>query len=160
MKDVLKGILYVTLFAVPFIPLIVTDSMFFPFITGKNFTFRILVEIAFASWALLALYDPKFRPKFSWAALGFGSLIVVMLFANSLGEYPLKSFWSNYERMEGYVTLVHVFMYMLTLGSTLMTPKGWDWFFNATLFSASVLSLYAFGQLSGTYQINQGGCPC
>ncbi len=146
-----------TLFAVPFIPLIVTDSLFFPFITGKNFTFRILVEIAFVSWGLLALYDPKYRPKFSWVATGFAALLVVMLFANSLGEYPLKSFWSNFERMDGYVTLVHVFLYLLVLGSTLTTVKVWHWFFNTTLLAASILSLYAFGQLSGAYQINQGG---
>lgn len=156
MKDTLKGIVYVTLFAVPFIPLIVTDSLFFPFITGKNFTFRILVEIAFAAWALLALYDAQFRPRFSWVLPALSSVVVVMFFANLLGEYPLKSFWSNYERMDGYVTLVHVFVYFITLSSTLRTPKAWNWFFNTTLFAASILSLYAFGQLSGAYQINQG----
>lgn len=157
MKDVLKGVLYVTLFAVPFIPLIVTDSMFFPFITGKNFTFRILVEIAFAAWAVLALLDVKYRPRFSWTLVGLSAVTVVMLFANALGELPAKSFWSNYERMDGYVTIVHLFMYFVAFGSTLRTPKAWDWFFNTTLFAASILSLYAFGQLSGAYDINQGG---
>ncbi len=157
MKDTLKGMLYVALFAIPFIPLIVTDSMFFPFITGKNFTFRILVEIAFAAWVLLALYDVKYRPQFSWIAATFTALITVMFFANFFGEFPLKSFWSNFERMEGYVTLVHVYLLVLTLGSVLRTPKSWDWYFNTTLFAASILSLYAFGQLSGNFNINQGG---
>ena len=157
MKDTLKGILYVALFAIPFIPLIVTDSMFFPFITGKNFTFRILVEIAFAAWALLALYDVKYRPQFSWIAATFTALIVIMFFANFFGEYPFKSFWSNFERMEGYVTLVHVYLLVITLGSVLRTPKAWDGYFNTTLFAASILSLYAFGQLSGNFTINQGG---
>jgi O-antigen ligase/tetratricopeptide (TPR) repeat protein len=157
MKDSLKGILYVALFAIPFIPLIVTDSLFFPFITGKNFTFRILVEIAFAAWVLLSVYDVKYRPKFSWVAVSFTALIMVMFFANFFGQFPLKSFWSNFERMEGYVTLVHVYMLVLALGSALRTPKAWDWFFNTTLFAASILSLYAFGQLSGNFNINQGG---
>ena len=157
MKDLLKGILYVALFAIPFIPLIVTDTLFFPFITGKNFTFRILVEVAFAAWVLLALYDVQYRPRFSWIAAAFTSLIAVMFFANFFGEYPLKSFWSNFERMEGYVTLVHVFLLMVTLGSTLRTEKAWNAYFNTTLFAASILSLYAFGQLSGNFNINQGG---
>jgi len=157
MKDTLKGILYVALFAIPFIPLIVSDFMFFPFITGKNFTFRILVEIAFASWALLALYDVKYRPQFSWVITAFTALIAIMFFANFFGEFPLKSFWSNFERMEGYVTLVHVYLLVLTLGSVLRTPKAWNWYFDTTLFAASILSLYAFGQLSGNFQINQGG---
>ncbi len=155
MKDLLRGILYVALFAIPFIPLIVTDTLFFPFITGKNFTFRILVEVAFAAWVLLALYDVSYRPRFSWIAAAFTTLIAVMFFANFFGAYPLKSFWSNFERMDGYVTLVHVFLLMVTLGSTLRTEKAWNWFFGTTLFAASILSLYAFGQLSGNFQINQ-----
>ena len=36
----LKRLVLVGIFAVPFIPLIVSSGMFFPFITGKNFSFR------------------------------------------------------------------------------------------------------------------------
>lgn len=157
MKDLARGAVYIGIFAVPFIPLIIANSMFFPFITGKNFTFRIIVEIIFAAWVILALYEPRYRPRFSWIIGGFASLLVVMFFANLFGEYPLKSFWSNFERMEGYVTLVHVFLYLLVVGSTLTTDKMWDRFFNTTLFAAVILSLYAFAQLSGNITINQGG---
>lgn len=156
MKDILKGVLYVALFAIPFIPLIVADTFFFPFITGKNFTFRILVEVAFTAWVLLALYDVKFRPRFSWVLAGLTTLIGVMFFANLFGEYQTKSFWSNFERMEGYVTLVHVFLLVITLGSALRTEKAWNWFLNTTLFSASILSIYAFGQIAGSFEISQG----
>lgn len=156
MKDVLKGIIFVALFALPFIPLIVSDSLFFPFITGKNFTFRILVEIAFTAWILLALYDRAYRPRFSWIVASFTVLLGVMALADAFGEFPLKSFWSNFERMEGYVTLVHVYLLLLVAGSV-FKEKAWLWFFNTTLFAASILSLYAFAQLSGTAKINQGG---
>ena len=54
------------IFIIPFIPLYVANSMFFPFITGKAFAFRILVEIIFALWLALMLYDKKYAPKFSW----------------------------------------------------------------------------------------------
>lgn len=156
MKDLLRGIVYIGVFAVPFIPLIIANSMFFPFITGKNFTFRIGVEIIFAAWVLLALLDAQFRPKFSWILGGFGAFIVVMFFANILGEHPLKSFMSNFERMDGYVTLVHVFLYFVVLGSIMTSQKLWDRFFNTTLIAAVILSLYAFAQLSGNIEITQG----
>ena len=110
MKDIAKGAVFIGIFLVPFISLYVANQMFFPFITGKNFAFRIIVEVIFAAWVILALYEPLYRPKFSWIAAGFVSLIGVMAVANALGEFPLKSFWSNFERMEGYVTLVHVFL--------------------------------------------------
>ena len=49
-------------FLIPFIPSVVIDTMFFPFITGKNFAFRILVEILLAAWAILALANAVYRP--------------------------------------------------------------------------------------------------
>lgn len=157
MKDITKGLVYAGIFAIPAIVLIISNSLFFPFITGKNFTFRIIVEIIFASWIILALYEPYYRPRFSWIAFCFTALLVVMFFANLLGENPQASFWNNFERMEGYITLVHTFLYMLVAGSVLRTEKVWDTFFLTTIGVAVVLSLYAFAQLSGNITINQGG---
>lgn len=157
MKDIAKGAVYVGVFAVPFISLIVANTMFFPFITGKNFTFRIIVEIVFAAWIILALYEPAYRPKFSWILAGMSSLVAVMFFADLFGENRLMSFWSNFERMDGYVTLVHFYLYFLVVGSVLNTEKMWNRFFNTTLLSAVLLSLYAFAQLAGDITINQGG---
>ena len=157
MKDITKGIVFAGIFAIPAVVLIISNSMFFPFITGKNFTFRIIVEIIFAAWIILALYEPQYRPKFSWIAGSFGVFIVVMFFANLFGESPQTSFWSNFERMEGYVTLVHTFMYMFVAGTVLTSAKLWDRFFMTTIGVAVVLSLYAFAQLSGNITINQGG---
>jgi O-antigen ligase/tetratricopeptide (TPR) repeat protein len=157
MKDFAKGIAYLGIFAIPFIPLIISNSMFFPFITGKNFTFRVIVEVIFAAWIILACYDAQYRPKFSWIALGFTALLTTMAFSNVLGPNPEGSFWSNFERMEGYVTLVHVFLYMLVAGSMLTTERLWTRFFNTTVIASTLLAFYAFGQLSGDITINQGG---
>ncbi len=157
MKDFAKGIAYVGVFSIPFIPLIISNSMFFPFITGKNFTFRVIVEVIFAAWIILACYDPQYRPKFSWILGGFATLLAVMAVSNALGPNPEGSFWSNFERMEGYVTLVHVFLYIIVAGSVLTTEKLWKRFFNTTVVAASILALYAFAQLSGSITINQGG---
>jgi len=157
MKDILKGVVHIGIFAMPFIVLIVANSLFFPFITGKNFAFRIIVEIIFASWVLLAMYDPQYRPKFSWILGTLGVFLGVMFFANLFGVHPEKSFWSNFERMAGYVTLIHFFAYFLVVGSVLKTEKMWNRFFNTTLIAAVILSFYAFAQLSGNITINQGG---
>lgn len=157
MKDFVKGVAFLGIFAVPFIPLIISNSMFFPFITGKNFTFRVIVEVIFAAWIILACYDVQYRPKFSWIVGGFIALLTTMAISNILGPNPQGSFWSNFERMEGYVTLAHVFLYMLVVGSVLTTEKLWTRFFNTMLAAASILSLYAFAQLSGDITINQGG---
>lgn len=157
MKDIAKGIVYAGIFLIPAIVLIISNNLFFPFITGKNFTFRIIVEIIFAGWIILAFYDAQYRPKFSWILGTFLTFLIVIFFADLFGEYPLQSFWSNFERMEGYVTLVHTFLYFLVLGSVLKTEKHWDRLLLATIGVAIVVSFYAFAQLSGNIVINQGG---
>lgn len=140
MKDFLKGVMYVGLFIIPIIPLIVTDSLFFPFITGKNFTFRIVVEIVFVAWALLAVLDERYRPRFSWLLVGFSAFMGIMLIANLLGEYPLKSFWSNFERMDGYVTLIHVYLLTIVLGSAFRDRKMWTYFIGTSVAAASYIA--------------------
>ena len=149
MRDFLKALVFGAIFAVPFVALYVENSYFFPFITGKNFAFRIIVEIGFAAWALLALLDARFRPKFSWVLGSFGVLLVVMFFANLFGQHPPSSFFSNFERMDGYITLVHVFLYSLLLGSVLSTKRLWHYFLNTALVAATGVALYALAQYGG-----------
>lgn len=157
MKDILKFIIFGGLFIVPFLALYVENDYFFPYITGKNFGFRIIVEVIFASWIILAFYDAQYRPKFSWIYTSFLSFLAVMFFANYFGESPTSGFWSNFERMEGYVTLVHMFAYMMVAGSVLTTQTLWSRYFNTTLIVASLLSLHAFGQVAGVIEHRYGG---
>jgi hypothetical protein len=44
-KNIAFYSIFAGLFFIPFIAFIVPQAMFFPFITGKGFAFRILVEI-------------------------------------------------------------------------------------------------------------------
>jgi len=155
MKDILRSTVLVGIFTVPFLPLIVSNSLFFPFITGKNFAFRIIVEVIFAAWALLALMDAAYRPRFSWILGGFVWFVAVMFCADIFGVSPHKSLWSNYERMEGFVTLIHLFMYFVVLGASLTTEKLWKAFLNTSIAVAVLMSMYAFGQIFGWISIEQ-----
>lgn len=149
MKDVLKAVVFGGLFAVPFLTLYVENDYFFPFITGKNFWFRIIVDVTVAAWVLLALYDVKYRPRFSWIFSSFSVLLIVMFFANLFGQHPQSSFWSNFERMDGYVSLVHTFLYMVVLGSVLSTKEHWQRLLNTSLVVALLVALYGLSQYLG-----------
>lgn len=144
--------MYVSLFLVLLLPWYVENSWFFPFITGKNFLFRIFVEIAFASWVLLALYDRNYRPRFSWILGGMTALVVVMFFANLFGEYPLKSFWSNFERMDGYMSILHLYLWFVVLGSSLRDRAMWSYFFHTSLAVAVAVALYGLAQSAGVVE--------
>lgn len=144
-------------FLMPFIPLIISGSMFFPFITGKNFTFRIIVEIIFAVWLLLALREPRFRPKQSGLLWSVGAFLFIVFLADIFGANPFKSFWSNFERMEGFVTLLHLGAYFLVVSSVLDSEKLWHRFFATSVCVSAFLGIYGILQLAGKIVINQGG---
>ncbi|MDD2225310.1 MAG: hypothetical protein PHP97_04110, partial [Candidatus Shapirobacteria bacterium] len=65
MKSVsnLKIVICLGLYALLLTPFIVSGSLFFPYITGKAFYFRIITEILFSLWLILALLDKKYRPQ-------------------------------------------------------------------------------------------------
>ena len=150
-------LLFGGIFISPFIAFLVPNSMFFPFITGKGFAFRILVEILFGLYAFLALSNPDYRPKSSWITKSVLLFIAVMFVADIFGANPYKSIWSNYERMEGFVLIAHLAMYYVVLSSVLNTRQLWERFFNTWIISSIVMSLYAVMQLAGTIVISQGG---
>lgn len=149
MKDILKWSVIGGLFLIPLLPVYVENHFFFPYITGKNFAFRIIVELVFAAWILLACYEKQYRPKFSWIVGGFLALLGVMAVADALGVYPLQSFWSNFERMDGYVTLLHIFMMMLVMGSVFTTQKLWNVFLHVCVAVATLVALYGLAQYNG-----------
>src|SRR3989344_5909496 len=156
-NNILKYLIYGGLFLLPFIPLIITSSMYFPFITEKNFTFRILAEIIIGFWAMLAVRDARYRPKFSLISYAVLAFVAIIALADTFGVYPYKSFWSNYERMEGLVTLLHLLGLFFVASSVLKTEKLWSRFFHTSIGVSVILGIYSLFQLSGAIKINQGG---
>ena len=136
--------------AVPFIPFIVlSQTTFFPFIVGKNFAFRIVVEIMFSAWLVLAYIDPVYRPKKSWLLGAFAAFLCIITLSAIFGENPTKSFWSNFERMEGVVTYFHLFAYFVVASTVLTVRDLWRPYLNLHLATGVIMALYALLQLSG-----------
>ena len=142
------GLLVTTLL----VPFIVADgnifpNMFFPYITGKNFAFRILVELLLGVYVLLALREPKYRPRASWLFYALTGFLGWMALATIFSADPSKSFWSNFERMEGYIGLLHMFAYAIIAGAVLSAEAWWERFFRISIGLAALQGLYAFFQV-------------
>ncbi len=157
---ILRNIGLALIFVIPFIPLYVSNSLFFPFITGKGFAFRILVEIIFAIWLLLILRDKRYAPRFSWISVFVTIFMLVVLVADLVGVNPLRSIWSNFERMEGWMTIVHLWAYFMAVTSIFgIDEEGkrmWHYFFNTTIAAALLVSTYGLFQLFGWAAVHQG----
>ena len=145
-KDLLRFVVLACIFATPFICLYVAESMFFPFITGKNFAFRILVEIMLGAWMLLMFIDATYRPKFSWVLAAAGTFLAVIAVADFHGVNPFRSFWSNYERMEGLITHAHLFLYFIIAGSVMATEEMWKWFWRVSIGASLIVGIYAISE--------------
>ena len=128
-------------FSVLAAPFIVTNSLLFPYVTGKNFLFRIVTEIGFAAWLLLAVRNASARPRKSLLLIALLVFLVVVGIADICGVNPWKSFWSNFERMEGYITLLHLFLYFMVI-STLFSEKIWERFWVCSVMASVLMSLY------------------
>ncbi len=157
LNKILRGITIAGVFSLFVVPFVVPNNMFFPFITGKGFLFRVIVEIMFAAWVLLALRDASVRPRKSWILWAFLAFAVVIGVADIFGVNPWKSFWSNFERMEGYITTLHLLMYFLVASCVVSTERLWRRFFEWSVWSSLVMAVYGVFQLTGMITINQGG---
>ncbi len=157
MKDIFLYLIITGLLAVLFVPFIISTSTLFPFITGKGFTFRILVELLFGIWLAAIAWDSSIRPRFSWVWAAVAGFTAIIIIADLAGVSFYKSFWSNYERMDGLITLIHLYAYFLVAGSVLNTRQRWSVFLNVSVFASVIMSFYAFLQLAGKITINQGG---
>jgi O-antigen ligase len=142
------------LFALLFTPLIVSNGLYFPFVTGKVFTFRIIASIILVLWLILVLKKPSYMPKKSCILAISGIFVVWLAFANSFGVDPFNSFFSNFERMEGWFTHFYLFAYLVVLSSVVQTEKTWNWLLNVSVIFANIVALSAaFDSVSRTQVI-------
>lgn len=152
---VLVYVIKMGLFALPLLSIIVSDSLFFPFITSKNFFFRIIVEVLFFLWVFVAVFDKKYLPRKSPLFVALSATLFFIVLSAIFGENPYRSFWSNYERMEGLVGHVHLFLYFLILTSVLRVKKDWKVFFGVSIGASFIVAMYGFLQFFGKLAIHQ-----
>lgn len=157
LQNIYIWLIRVGLFTIPFLSLFVSSSMLFPYITGRNFSFRLITEAVFLLWVGLAVLNKEYMPKPSkllWAVFGF--MLIVGL-ADALGANPYRSFFSNYERMEGFLMISHMGLFFLILTSVFKSKKEWYWWFSAVIVASLFVSFNALLQKLGVYQSLQGG---
>ncbi len=168
-NTILKYAIITGLSFVMFIPLYIANPLFFPFITGKAFAFRIIVELVFAIWLVLILRekgtnayssDRSVAPRINLITILITVFTLVVLIADLAGMNPLRSIWSNSERMEGWMTIIHLWGYFLILSSVFGVGeelrKNWHRFLNVTIIAGTITAIYGLFQYFGWAQIHQG----
>lgn len=151
----LKYVVIGGIFLIPLTPLVVSSSLLFPYISGKALLFRFIVGIILLAWLFLATRDRQFWPQrslISWAMLAFVS---VLSLATVVSINPERSFWSNFERMEGLVTYWYLGAYFLVLISVFKDRTWWRRLFQFSLIISGVVCLLALKEVWGAMMAGQ-----
>lgn len=143
---VLKVIIWAALIVIMLSPLFVSSKLFFPFIVTKTVAFMICTEVMLAAWLLLGLFDAKYRVKINLAIILAAVYLIILTVASLFGNDFYRSFWSNNERSDGILLLLHLFLFMLTLTGMFRRLKEWLYVIDAFLIGTLLVSLDALLQ--------------
>ena len=150
--NILKYSIMAMVYATLLTPFVVSGSLYFPYITGKAHMLRLFIEIGFALYIVLAIRSKEFLPKrnpLMWAALIF---TIILGFATYNAADPVRSFWSNFERMEGYVHVLHMFAFFLMTTAVFKTRSSWFVLLNTSLGLSIVMGIQGFMDYSKPHQ--------
>lgn len=116
---------------------------------GKAFFMRSFILLAALLYIILATVDKTYRPRKSilmYGIIGFTGILVIS-WLNSVN--PSRSFWSNFERMEGLVTLLYMAA-LFVITSATVKKREWTWLMNSSLAISMVVGLMALGDFDKT----------
>ncbi len=131
---------------------IVSSGTLFPFIVGKYVWFRTVVDLALISFTLgLLFHDGNNAVWHRLRALLREPLVIavtvfvgIFLLACTFGINPSFSFWSNFERGEGGLQLLHFWLYFVLLVTLFREDKDWQRLFGFALAGGLLMAAYGF----------------
>ncbi len=143
--NILKYGVYLSLLTVFF----VFKSLLFPYITSKQISFNILIEVLFIFWLAFIIKYPEYRPKRSWITYGLIGFFVALFLSCLVSVDFNLSFWGDVERMLGVFHLLHFLAFYFII---ITVFRGWrDWkflFIISLIFSVFVSYISITGEKS------------
>ena len=162
-----KWYLYAAVFAI----VVVMNSIFFPFIGGKDYFFRYVIELALMAYILYWAFEARGgevmqhlraaakKPLF----IAVSAFALMFVLAALFGYDAHAAFWSNYERGEGGFQMLHYYAFFVLLTLLLKTEEEWKNIFRFSLVAACWMIFYGIlGNLMVAKTIGpyaSGGAP-
>lgn len=133
--------------AIAFVPLVFTAYMYPSHAAPQTMLFRALVEGMLALYLLLVMKNSAYAPRFSpltWALTAFMGVYAI---AGIVGVDPVRSFFSDFDRHWGFITIVHFYILFLILSSVFREKKQWRVVLSASVSASVIVALYGVYQL-------------
>jgi O-antigen ligase/Flp pilus assembly protein TadD len=124
-----------------FLPVVVNQSFYYPFMFLKSILFRGAVQVMLLLYVILAAKEPAYRPRLnliSYAVLvWFGVLVLSSLPGISIDAW--SSWWGDFRRMGGLIMQLHLLAYFFVLSQTLKRERDWLILFTTSLFAGVLM---------------------
>ena len=148
-KIILQGLLLAIIAIIPFIKI---NSLYFPFVSGKVYIFRLFVCLAFFFWVWLMIKNKREKVETKSLLLAPKNVLVVasLLFLLSqvvvsfFGVSPSLSFFSTIERQDGVIQYGFWIIYFLMLLYAFKDRKDWKILISVFIVTALAVSVYAW----------------
>jgi len=160
LKTITQTLLLSVIAIVPFLK---TTSLYFPYVSGKVYVFRLLVMLAFFFWVwgvvkvrlnsvqissssanLPNFYYPLWLPFKNILVAALLLFFLAQVFVSLFGVNPLLSFFSSIERADGVLQYGFWVLYFLLLISVFRKEQDWKMFFSVFVIAAVFLSAYSW----------------
>lgn len=144
------------LYLAPFAIVIISTSTLFPFIVGKYVWFRTTIDLALIFFILgilldsyraseLKIYENLLKAVRNPLVIAVTLFAAVFVLAGFFGIDPANSFWSNFERGEGGLQILHLWLFFILAVILLKNNKDWKLFFWIFIIIGIYVAFYGFG---------------
>ncbi|HOZ56477.1 MAG TPA: O-antigen ligase family protein [bacterium] len=122
---------------------LVFKNLLFPYISSKQISFNLIIEILLIFWVALIVKYPQYRPKKSYISFGLLAYFFILVISCFTGADFNLSFWGDVERMLGVFHLLHFLALYFIIVTVFRTREDWRLLLNYIVILASFVSLYA-----------------
>lgn len=157
-ESTIVSIIKAGVYAVLFLPFVVIPLFLFPFATSRGFLLQIIVEIIIALYVVLALKNSAYRPKKTALFLALSFYFLILLLSTLFGLDPHRSFFGNYERMWGFFSLAHFFLFFVVLAGMFKTKEEWARVIKTALVVGALSATFGVFQFVGSLFVS-GSAP-
>lgn len=156
-RPLLAKILKYLVYLAAFMPLIIFKDYLSPFHFGKAVVFRSLLEIMAVLYMVLILQDRSYLPaksKLLWSLTLFTAVFGLTTFT-SINFF--QSFWGTMERMGGWFSFLHFWLFFVIAVSVLRNKEDWLMLIKISVFVSLLSAFYGFLQKTSTEWILGSG---
>ncbi len=153
--DIIRSSMFYLTCAALITPLVFSVYFYPTHVALQTFLFRGIVDVMLALWLIGMARDRSFVPTFSLPALGVAVFVCAEYAAAAFGTGFSRSFFSDYERHWGLLTISHFAIFFFILASVFRDGVTWRRLFAVSVGAGVLCAAYGLYQFFFTPDIGR-----